>query len=456
MQAHFAHASGGACVNGYESALHLAVKSIISDAKTITLPECNFLTYRVNEEKFRHYYAESDPRNNYTSVEQFETNNDNLIAFAHIPSTKCSFEHVDLELYQGDVRPDIVCILGGRKLYVEVAVTHFVDNVKMEKLHARGISTIEIDVSSLKRAEFSYDNLKKLILDSGTHKKWLINSHAKLLALTDEPLRTARTAARKVVKDRREKQIEDKFGSTHEVTFLYGKQQNIIIKLCRQHISATIKCAYIDSSPTIRIKNLAETHNGKYIEKFRKWEFKPNLSIFYVLAQAFNNDCKLIKYICPPGQLIEFLANINKKPPSSALENPIITIDDKAVPTLDCEVKNRRSQIDAALAKARSLALDGLAPKNLNKSHSQNSASKHVIIYYSTKEDFLSLAEHTDEAWQLCQLAQFRRTSHTHLGHCYVDFELQVYRSWLAGRKDSKILRTIWAEENMHQGWPVP
>ncbi|MBV5336727.1 MAG: hypothetical protein J0653_01615, partial [Deltaproteobacteria bacterium] len=56
------------------------------------------------------------------------------------------FDSVTLEQTEGNIRPDIVGIARGRKLYIEVAVTHFIDDEKLKRLRARGTPTIELVV----------------------------------------------------------------------------------------------------------------------------------------------------------------------------------------------------------------------------------------------------------------------------------------------------------------------
>ena len=460
MQAHFAHKSGSQCANGYETAIHLAVKNIIFSKKRFTLPECNFTIYKEPNDQRRKNYEEFNPRRLYQSDEQFEESHKNLLAFAHIPSIRCSFEQVDLEVFLVDIRPDIVCTLGGKKLYVEVAVTHFVDDIKMAKLQARGISTIEIDVSKLQHIDLSFEKLEDLVLNNAANKKWLINSHAITKASKDEPLRAERSAARELIKIKkqekinaerarqaiRDKEIKDKFASTHEVTFLYV-QQNIYLKMCKQHISVTIKPAIFESLPVNIIKILARKYDAKYVEKYKKWEFPPSSSIFYSLIQAFKPECKLKKFMFPREEDAEFSAalNLNLKYEIPAPEAKVL-IEEKE--------KTGREYIATVFQAARDAA-------NQKKEEEQRLILKvqsrgKLIIYYSSKEEFLSLPGHTLDAWQLCQLEQFKRNSHTHPGYYYVDFEHEKYCAWLGHRKDDKNLRYIWAEKNIEQGWLIP
>lgn len=56
-------------------------------------------------------------------------------------------EKVELEQRFGNVIPDVVIYTGGKKFFVEIYVTHPIDNNKLQKLKEANISTIEIGLS---------------------------------------------------------------------------------------------------------------------------------------------------------------------------------------------------------------------------------------------------------------------------------------------------------------------
>jgi len=71
----------------------------------------------------------------------------------------------------------LILEVGGRKLLVEVIVTHAVDDEKLSKIKELGISAIEIDLSSAPR-DIPREILSELIVDKNDNKEWLNNEKA--------------------------------------------------------------------------------------------------------------------------------------------------------------------------------------------------------------------------------------------------------------------------------------
>lgn len=453
--AHFAHSSGGECAAGYESSIHLAIKNIIQKSKSLSLPECNFYTYRGQKDDVHEHYGKSDPRMQYKSDEDFEIKHEHLLSIAHIPSRIISFDSVDLEVDYQDVRPDIICSVGEKKLFIEVAFTHFVDEEKLNKLRRIGISTLEIDVSEFRHSAQSLDVLENIILGNGSQKKWLLNVHATTLAAKDAVLRASRLETRNRAKYEKDLQIQAKFGAIYEATFLYGRQQKIVVKLSKKNISVTIKPQYIDSPPKFRLYDLMLAHNGNFIEKYRKWELVSSSALFFTLAQSFNTDCKFIQWICPPDELDEFFKKIKLAPVQleDKTDDPIVVTSN-----VEIQIENNSNLSPAmrALAAARKASDQVLSNRSLSQQQSPNEDPKDVILYYSTKEDFLSLSSNTEKAWEDFQLVQRARNSRTFNGWYYVDFNPTSYFAWLGDLKDSKRLRENWAATDVENGWLIP
>lgn len=102
---HFAHADGSDCPHANESALHLLYKQRIQDAMEITLP-----------------------------------------AYKSIPARTVRFDEVQLEVPFADGhRADVVGYRHGRALYIEIKVTHAVDESKLQAIKEAELSCIEID-----------------------------------------------------------------------------------------------------------------------------------------------------------------------------------------------------------------------------------------------------------------------------------------------------------------------
>ena len=115
---HFAHSTGHNCEYGYESSLHLACKEILSKAKKITIPPV-YVTFPDTNKK------------------------DELVCSAK----EIEIEKVELEQRFRDIIPDVVVYTGRKKFFIEIYVTHSIDNNKLQKLKEANISTIEIDLS---------------------------------------------------------------------------------------------------------------------------------------------------------------------------------------------------------------------------------------------------------------------------------------------------------------------
>lgn len=157
---HFAHAKGDNCAEAYETALHIAAKDILSEYKEIKLPavEVKFTSYRK--------------------------------AIVLAPARIYELESVRLEKRIGQIIPDVLAVVGGKELIVEIRVTHAVDEEKCNKIRALNRSAIEIDLSDLAR-DTTISELKKHVVDASSRKTWLHNVvaekyHGQLLSAARE------------------------------------------------------------------------------------------------------------------------------------------------------------------------------------------------------------------------------------------------------------------------------
>ena len=142
---HFAHHAGQNCEYGYESSLHLAAKDILSKAKKIVIPPV-YLDFPDSYKK-------------------------ELIAEAK----EIDVEKVELEKRFNDIIPDIVVYTANKQFFVEIFVTHCIDDEKLEKLRKANISTIEIDLSNRKNT-ITKEELTELLLGNSDEKKWKYNA----------------------------------------------------------------------------------------------------------------------------------------------------------------------------------------------------------------------------------------------------------------------------------------
>ncbi len=143
---HFSHYQTRECEGYLETTLHLAAKEILLKNREIVFP----------------MYDIEDGR--YTNKKSFKYRN------------VVSEEKIE------DIIPDIKLNFGnGNQVFVEIKVTHEVDDIKLEKLKRIGVSTLEIDLSTL---EFEGDvlelnELEKIILQDTNFKRWVFDKNYK-------------------------------------------------------------------------------------------------------------------------------------------------------------------------------------------------------------------------------------------------------------------------------------
>jgi hypothetical protein len=144
---HFAHAPGEDCARGFETAVHLAAKQIIAQRKEVRLP--------IVEYQSTLKYAPSK---------------------VHSAERLLSLDEVKLEVWMGNIRPDIWVQAGDQRYLVEIAVTHFVDEEKNAKIRELQIPAIEINLKSLKDC-FTFATLERTLFASPYPAKWIFNLH---------------------------------------------------------------------------------------------------------------------------------------------------------------------------------------------------------------------------------------------------------------------------------------
>lgn len=143
---HFKHRSSEDCEYGYESSLHLAAKDILSRSKKMVIPPVYV------------EFPQSGKPKELISMER-----------------EISIDDVELEKRFDTIIPDIVVYSGDKYFFVEIYVTHPIDDEKLKKLEEKNISTIEIDLSKIKR-EISVEELSDILLKSSDRKSWKCNA----------------------------------------------------------------------------------------------------------------------------------------------------------------------------------------------------------------------------------------------------------------------------------------
>lgn len=137
---HFAHSKSD-CGYGIESALHLKAKQILEQERKLVIPNYDY--------------------------------NDQTI----IKSQEIFFDEIFLEKRISDIVPDLILKKGTKQLLVEIAVTHFVDEEKLNKIKSLNLSVIEIQIpiDVFDKNQFDGTLLTNLIVYETDYKKWINN-----------------------------------------------------------------------------------------------------------------------------------------------------------------------------------------------------------------------------------------------------------------------------------------
>ena len=138
---HFAHYSGIECKGARMSTLHLLAQQIIEEKKEIMLPD------------YQGEYYEKETKS-------------------------VKFDDIWLEKTVEDLRPDCICIKRDNrgeehKLWVEILVTHEVDDAKQKKIRAHKVACIEIDLSDLIDTDYSEDSIAHRLQNEKENKRWV-------------------------------------------------------------------------------------------------------------------------------------------------------------------------------------------------------------------------------------------------------------------------------------------
>lgn len=143
---HFAHHNADTCAYGYETSLHLAAKDILLHAGKLDLP----LSHDLLSGKIRKELCDD-----------MWTNGGEI-----------TIDNVELEKKFGSVIPDVIIHSGSRVIFVEIYVTHPIDDKKLQKLRELKIPTIEVNLSNMDDS-VSREQLEHIILHGyGIYRYW--------------------------------------------------------------------------------------------------------------------------------------------------------------------------------------------------------------------------------------------------------------------------------------------
>lgn len=284
---HFAHYRTENCKAGYESALHLAVKRILEEERQLLLPPCGVVRHPIPINGL----PIQDGDRNVTLFDVFEytaTNAEALVqsyakipefGFADLPSRLVRFDDVLVEKAEGDIRPDIVGIVGDRPIYIEVAVTHYIDKVKLARVRDRGVATLEIAISP--ETPLDWEGLRTMVLSHVKGKYWRFNPRVEKLASACYEARRAE-AEKAALNASKKSAYERRYKASHEAIFR-GRGSIITIQLSPSHVTCKIDRSNRFSEYIAR--EVAKRHRGRYNETMDRWEFDRGELIFFEIAK---------------------------------------------------------------------------------------------------------------------------------------------------------------------------
>ncbi len=151
---YFKHYNGSDCGYGLETATHLLAKSIIENEKILLLPSLQAppdwkqLPYLeaqyLNERPFPHH-----------------------IMFKELvpPWYKLKVDEVLVEKRVGSIIPDVIVVAKGKQLFVEIKVTHGIDDKKLKYIKENRISVVEYDFSKM-RNTIDVKHIKYVLTES--------------------------------------------------------------------------------------------------------------------------------------------------------------------------------------------------------------------------------------------------------------------------------------------------
>jgi len=191
---HFAHYRDSDCSKAAETGIHLRAKEVIQVRKTFFLPE------KVVSVTRRHQH-------NKVAASSLLVNG----------GTPVHFERVDVEKPEKGFQPDLTGHTRGRKLFIEIRVTHAVDKEKQAKIEASATSCVEINLSGIDR--FATPSQIEAAIDDTNNSSWMYHAleQRTLKTLHDELEPGYQALVTKhneeVTREQREQERKDKFKS---------------------------------------------------------------------------------------------------------------------------------------------------------------------------------------------------------------------------------------------------
>ncbi|WP_367395143.1 competence protein CoiA family protein [Cupriavidus sp. Agwp_2] len=339
---HFSHYRAENCQAGYESALHLAVKALLEADPQIALPTCFVVRHETEGSRTR-----GSKDSTWSGVFEYVTGESEQVwardlasvhhrGIAELPGKMVRFDRVEVERAHGSIRPDLVGIVGERRINLEVAVTHFIDNEKLAKIRDLAVPTLEIVLPP--SIDPDWEALRK-ILHSPDGKFWRFNPLAEQRAEADYQARQAARVERRQRdaerrrrdEERRQREAERMRAQQQEEMrarqqaaevrkqkavlreealqeAIYGLLAEVVLRRERDSFYVRWNQSTVNlssdpptSSGTLGVWKIGQAFSGRQY-KGGFWEFPPGESVFFQIVGAVKAEGALVeRFSLPEG-----------------------------------------------------------------------------------------------------------------------------------------------------------
>lgn len=245
---HFAHTSGADCQHAGETALHVAAKQLLINERGLMVPETTVTAH----------YQLPDGREGDSTLTR--------------PEMWLDFVDVKAEVGFDGIKPDIVGYLSDSIMFIEIAVSHFVDEDKTAKLESHGVATLEIDLSSLETDELDWVALRQAILESVDHKRWILELEKNSLELE------AREMAMNDALSKQLPVLSKTSGKPPELRFVLNGRRLYV----REYPFGLTVWFQYDEKVKEQVKEIAKGLGGSYRPQYKNWLFPPESKTYLI------------------------------------------------------------------------------------------------------------------------------------------------------------------------------
>jgi hypothetical protein len=90
------------------------------------------------------------------------------------PERRAALVEAELEKSQGDYVPDVTAVDEQGRLFIEIRVTHAVDEIKRHRIQSEGVRLVEINLSAITADQtLDLDEFSRVVLDDPSNRVWL-------------------------------------------------------------------------------------------------------------------------------------------------------------------------------------------------------------------------------------------------------------------------------------------